>query len=416
MTRHNVEEQLRLRDRAMAASSCGITIADMSQPDMPLIYINEAFEHITGYSAAETLGRNCRFLQGEDRAQPGLLDLRASLREGRSCSVLLRNYHKDGRLFWNELITSPVFDEQGGISHFVGIQTDVTLRVRAEEQLRLKQAELEQAMADLRDTQAMLIHSEKMNALGQMVAGIAHEINNPISFVNSNLHSLRESLSMMFSAYERLEALILNDAASLADRASRIRHDADIDFLTGDLDDLMNSSLDGLGRVKRIVEALRTFSRIDEAERKVANILENVQSALVIARPMLQNRVHIRLEGLDQLDDIQCYPAQLNQVFLNLIANAAQAIDDRGVLTIRGHQTDTHVVLEFIDTGAGIRPEILDQIFNPFFTTKPVGVGTGLGLAIAYKIITDRHRGSIRVESTPGEGSNFIVTLPKELH
>lgn len=400
----------------MAASSCGITIADMSQPDMPLIYINEAFEHITGYSAAETLGRNCRFLQGEDRAQPGLLDLRASLREGRSCSVLLRNYHKDGRLFWNELITSPVFDEQGGISHFVGIQTDVTLRVRAEEQLRLKQAELEQAMADLRDTQAMLIHSEKMNALGQMVAGIAHEINNPISFVNSNLHSLRESLSMMFSAYERLEALILNDAASLADRASRIRHDADIDFLTGDLDDLMNSSLDGLGRVKRIVEALRTFSRIDEAERKVANILENVQSALVIARPMLQNRVHIRLEGLDQLDDIQCYPAQLNQVFLNLIANAAQAIDDRGVLTIRGHQTDTHVVLEFIDTGAGIRPEILDQIFNPFFTTKPVGVGTGLGLAIAYKIITDRHRGSIRVESTPGEGSNFIVTLPKELH
>lgn len=416
MTRHNVEEQLRLRDRAMAASSCGITIADMSQPDMPLIYINEAFEHITGYSAAETLGRNCRFLQGEDRAQPGLLELRASLREGRSCSVLLRNYHKDGRLFWNELITSPVFDDQGGISHFVGIQTDVTLRVRAEEQLRLKQAELEQAMADLRDTQAMLIHSEKMNALGQMVAGIAHEINNPISFVNSNLHSLRESLSMMFSAYERLEALILNDAASLADRASRIRHDADIDFLTGDLDDLMNSSLDGLGRVKRIVEALRTFSRIDEAERKVANILENVQSALVIARPMLQNRVHIRLEGLDQLDDIQCYPAQLNQVFLNLIANAAQAIDDRGVLTIRGHQTDTHVVLEFIDTGAGIRPEILDQIFNPFFTTKPVGVGTGLGLAIAYKIITDRHRGSIRVESTPGEGSNFIVTLPKELH
>lgn len=400
----------------MAASSCGITIADMSQPDMPLIYINEAFEHITGYSAAETLGRNCRFLQGEDRAQPGLLELRASLREGRSCSVLLRNYHKDGRLFWNELITSPVFDEQGGISHFVGIQTDVTLRVRAEEQLRLKQAELEHAMADLRDTQAMLIHSEKMNALGQMVAGIAHEINNPISFVNSNLHSLRESLSMMFSAYERLEALILNDAASLADRASRIRHDADIDFLTGDLDDLMNSSLDGLGRVKRIVEALRTFSRIDEAERKVANILENVQSALVIARPMLQNRVHIRLEGLDQLDDIQCYPAQLNQVFLNLIANAAQAIDERGVLTIRGHQTESHVVLEFIDTGAGIRPEILDQIFNPFFTTKPVGVGTGLGLAIAYKIITDRHRGSIRVESTPGEGSNFIVTLPKELH
>ncbi|MDI9639748.1 ATP-binding protein [Geitlerinema splendidum] len=415
MTRNSVEEALRLRDRAMAASSCGITIADMGLPDMPLIYINEAFEQITGYSTAETLGRNCRFLQGNDRAQPALTELRAALQQGRSCSVLLRNYHKDGRLFWNELFMSPVFDEASRVTHFVGIQTDVTARVNAEAELRQKKVELEKALADLRETQAMLIHSEKMNALGQMVAGIAHEINNPISFVNSNLHSLRESLTMMFDAYERLENLILSDAEHLSERMSGIRRDLDIDFITGDLDDLMNSSLDGLARVKKIVEALRTFSRVDEAERKLANLHENITSALLIARPALLNRVHVQIEGLEELEDIQCYPAELNQVFLNLILNAAQAIEDRGVLTIRGHQNETHVILEFIDTGSGIRPEIIDQIFNPFFTTKPVGEGTGLGLAISYKIVTDRHQGAIRVESTPGVGSSFILTLPKHL-
>ncbi|MDL1900289.1 PAS domain-containing protein, partial [Anaerolineae bacterium CFX9] len=276
MTRNSVEEALRLRDRAMAASSCGITIADMSLPDMPLIYINEAFEQITGYSTAETLGRNCRFLQGNDRAQPALTELRAALQQGRSCSVLLRNYHKDGHLFWNELFMSPVFDEASRVTHFVGIQTDVTARVNAEAELRQKKVELEKALADLRETQAMLIHSEKMNALGQMVAGIAHEINNPISFVNSNLHSLRESLTMMFDAYERLEHLILSDADHLSERMSGIRRELDIDFITGDLDDLMNSSLDGLARVKKIVEALRTFSRVDEAERKLANLHENI--------------------------------------------------------------------------------------------------------------------------------------------
>lgn len=409
-----VEDELRLHDRAMGASSCGITIADVRLPDIPLIYINDAFVRITGYDRGETLGRNCRFLQGEDRAQPELEVLRTALREKRDCTVTIRNYRRDGSLFWNELFIAPVFDEIGRLTHFVGIQTDVTARKRAEIALVEKQTDLERTLGELRETQAMLIHSEKMNALGQMVAGIAHEINNPLSFINSNLHSLRASLKGLFEAYNRLEALILQDADALrAQQARIIRRESDLDFLMSDVDDLLDASMQGLGRVKAIVQALRTFSRLDEAELKDADLRENIESALAIAQPSLRGRVQVVLDV--NLPAIRCYPAELNQVFLNLIMNAAQAIPEKGRLSIRGRDVGDYIELEFEDTGTGMPPDVLDKIFDPFFTTKPVGEGTGLGLAIAYKIITERHQGGIRAESTYGSGSKFIITLPKDL-
>lgn len=411
---HSVlESQLRLHDRAMAASSCGITIADFSQPDMPLIYINEAFETITGYTRGDTLGRNCRFLQRDDRHQPGLLALRDALTIGRNCTVTIRNYRQDGSLFWNELFCSPVMDAEQRLTHFVGIQTDITERKLAAEALAHKQADLEQAFSALRETQAMLVHSEKMSALGQMVAGIAHEINNPLSFVNSNLHSLRMSINGIFTAYDRLEQTILTDAAHLHGQAEGIRRTADLDFVVGDVDDLLAASLEGLGRVKKIVEALRTFSRLDEAELQFSTLQENVQSALVIARGVLGDRIDVQTE-LGDVPPIWCYAAELNQVLLNLIVNAAQAIPERGTIHIRGREAGDHVLLEVMDDGIGMKPDVARQVFNPFFTTKPPGIGTGLGLAIAYRIIVDRHHGSITVESTPGVGTIFTLLLPKE--
>lgn len=410
-----IEEELRLHDRAMAASSCGITIADARQPDMPLIYINEAFEAITGYPTAEVLGKNCRFLQGEDRSQPELDEMRAALKEGRSCRITIRNYRKDGSLFWNELFTAPVFDHDGQLTHYVGVQTDVTARKLAEEALTRKTIELERALTELRETQVLLVHSEKMNALGQMVAGVAHEINNPISFVNSNLHSFKQSVGELSGAYDALEGLILEaGSAAEQDAARHIREQAELDFLLSDVDDLLTASFEGLARVRKIVEALRTFSRLDEADLKVANLGENLRSTLLMARGELQGKVEVQLD-VDDLPDIKCYPAELNQVFLNIIINAAQAIEGKGLLTITGRELADSLELRFTDTGAGIPPDVVDKIFNPFFTTKAVGTGTGLGLSIAHKIITDRHHGSIRVESTPGAGATFIITLPKEL-
>lgn len=411
-----VAEQLKLHDRAMSASSCGITIADALHADVPLIYINEAFTRLTGYTPGETLGRNCRFLQQDDRDQPELMTLRIALHDHLDCKILIRNYRKDGTLFWNELFTSPIFDDRGRLTHFVGIQTDVTDRVNAQAELLRRKQALEKALDELRETQAMLIHSEKMNALGQMVAGVAHEINNPVSFINSNLYSLQNTMHDLTGAYNELEILL--KTSGIADQAAAsaaVRASHDLDFLIDDVDDLLKSSMGGLSRIKKIVDALRTFSHLDEAELKISDLAADIQSTLEIARLELKDRVKVVLE-LAPLPRIKCYPAELNQVFLNLIVNAAQAIEGSGTLTIRGHDEDDHVRLDFVDTGKGMSPEVMGNIFHPFYTTKPVGMGTGLGLAIAHKVITGRHRGTITVESIPGKGSTFTLRIPKDLH
>jgi len=397
----------------MGASSCGITIADVRLPDMPLIYVNDAFEAITGYSVGETMGRNCRFLQREDREQAGIARVRTALRTGEDCTVVLRNYRKDGAPFYNELYISPIRDADGLLTHFIGIQTDVTRRIRAETALEHERAELETALRELRDTQTMLVHSEKMNALGQMVAGVAHEINNPMSFVNSNLHSLRTSVADFFAAYNKLETLLGAQGVPIGEAARAIRKEADLDFLRDDIEDAIHDSLTGLSRVKHIVHALRTFSRLDEADAKESDLRENIDSTLALMRAELRDRVEVVID-FEDMQPIYCRPAELNQVFLNIILNAVQAIEGKGRLTIRARDRGDQVVIQFIDTGKGMTPDVISQVFNPFFTTKPVGQGTGLGLSIAYKIITNRHGGSITVDSTPGQGSTFTITLPKD--
>jgi two-component system, NtrC family, sensor kinase len=410
------EAQLELHQRAMDASSCGITIADASVRDLPLIYVNHAFEQITGYAASDVAGKNCRFLQQDDRFQANLTTLRDSIVNGRSCTVLLRNYRRDNSPFWNELYMSPVYNPQGQLTHFVGVQTDVTARKQAEDALFTKQATLEQTLKDLRDTQAMLIHAERMNALGQMVAGIAHEINNPLSFVNSNLHSLRGALRDIFAAYDRLEAVVTETQLSDAQRqlVSEIHRDADLDYVRADFEDLLHASVEGLARVKAIVQALRSFARLDEADYKVASLQDCVNSALMIARGELRDRVQVTV-NMDAVPEIRCYPAELNQVFLNIIVNAAQAIHENGTLTIEAHEAGAYVKVKFTDSGSGMPPDVQRNLFTPFFTTKPAGVGVGLGLAIAYKIVTEHHHGYISVESVVGQGSTFTVTLPKDL-
>ncbi len=407
----SVQAQLRLHDRALGASSCGITIADARLPDMPLIYINDSFCRITGYDHAEVVGRNCRFLQGADRAQPALRDLRAALQAGRDSTVTLRNYRRDGTPFWNELFTSPIFDDSGTLTHFIGVQTDVTARVEAQNALEHERGELERAITQLRHTQAMLIHAEKMNALGQMVAGIAHEINNPLSFITSNLHSLSRTIDDVFATYDQLETLARADLPT--EPIDALRRAADLDFVRDDTIDLLSASLEGLARVKSIVQNLRTFSRLDETELKLVSLAENISSTLLIAQGELR-QIRVTLD-VDQLPPINCYPAELNQVLLNLIVNAAQAMPAGGELAIRGENHDAEIVLTITDTGYGMTPDVQARIFEPFFTTKPVGQGTGLGLAIAYKIITDLHRGTLHVASQPGSGTTFTMQLPKDL-
>ncbi len=283
-------------------------------------------------------------------------------------------------------------------------------------QVQQKGLALTQTNQTLRETQAMLIHAEKMNALGQMVAGVAHEINNPVAFVNSNIHALKRMMTEVMTSYTDLEQIALSAGSPETKTAIATLHKrADIDFLREDLVDLVDTSLGGLTRVRKIVDGLRNFSRLDEAEYKLADLREGIESSLLIAHSAIKNRIQVEL-FMDGLPALRCRPAELNQVFLNLILNAAHAIEDKGTITITGRDTEQAIIITFHDTGSGMSPKTMQQIFNPFFTTKPVGVGTGLGLSIAYKIITTGHGGTIDVASELGCGTTFTIQLPKENH
>ncbi len=275
---------------------------------------------------------------------------------------------------------------------------------------------LEQTLAELRRTQAALIQSEKLNSLGQLVAGVAHEINNPVAFVASNIFSLKEQMQDLFSAYQSLEALLSAQGAEQTSKARELRDKADLDFLEEDSLDLLTGSLEGLSRVKNIVEDLRNFSRLDEAEQQIFDLNENVVTTLALASPEIKKQRVTVVKELAPLPKIPGYPAQFNQVVLNLVINGVQAMmeQDKRELTVRTRVEDSVVVLEIGDTGSGIPPDVRAKIFDPFFTTKPVGTGTGLGLSVVHTVITERHQGTIDVASEVGLGSVFTIKLPKE--
>jgi two-component system, NtrC family, sensor kinase len=752
---------LRLYDRALAATSCGIAIADARQPDFPLIYCNPAFEKMTGYRREEVLGRNCRFLQGQDTDRAAVEQIRAALRAGRECQVTLKNYRKDGTPFWNDLILSPVQDEWGELAYYVGIQTDITQRRQAEETQRLMQfsidraadaalylssegrllyvnqaasrllgysredllalrigdiapaysptswqkhwqqlqeqgnltletelitqqgtkifveftenflsfngqdynctfvrdisdrkraeanlrshikreklaskianrirqsfdldrvlntaarevrkvlaadrvvlyrfcttgensqpqhwkgkaivesvgegwapivgtdvrenclqansipcyqkgytraiediynadltpshiARLEQfqvratltvpifqkarlwgllivhncsearpwhkseiellkrlsvqlaiairqaalfeqleselqersrteaalrqsetqlktALHELQQTQTQLVQTEKMSSLGQLVAGVAHEINNPISFISGNLTFVSEYARALLELLQLYRQHYPQPPAAIQTKAE----DMDCDFVTQDFPKLLNSMKMGTERIEKIVQSLRNFSRLDEADRKPVDLHEGLDNTLLILQGHLKQAKHpiqiVKTYG--QIPQVECYASLLNQVFMNILVNAIDALQESGVqsqnsgeqptITIRTETIQSHsiltqecdsgmseitteqvlshpksnwVVIRIKDNGPGISEGVQPYIFDPFFTTKPVGQGTGLGLSVSYQIVVEKHKGRIECCSS-GWGTEFAIAIPVE--
>jgi signal transduction histidine kinase len=250
-----------------------------------------------------------------------------------------------------------------------------------------------------------------MASIGVLAAGVAHEINNPIGFVNSNLGTLKrytEDMLRLIDAYEARGACL-----SPADRQEidRLKKEIDAEYLREDCGSLLAESLEGLDRVKRIVKDMKEFSHVDGGGRQHANLETGIDSTLNVVWNEIKYKAEVFKE-YGQIPLVECFPSQLNQVFMNLLINAAHAIEERGRITVRTGHDEERIWIEVEDTGKGIEPVHLSRIFEPFFTTKPVGQGTGLGLSVSYGIV-QKHGGLIEVRSEPGVGTVFRVILPQ---
>ncbi len=343
-------------------------------------------------------------------------------------------HHQDGRVF--EVSSRPQYLGEQIIGRVFGFQ-DITQRTLAEAALRESRDLLEQRVqsrtADLNtvnetlqqekerqailikrleEAQNQLLQSERMASIGQLAAGVAHEINNPVGFVNSNLGSLQRYVTDMLrllSVYEKAESALPGAAIQ---EINQVKADIDVAFLREDVANLLVESLDGLKRVTRIVQDLKDFSHVDESERQWADLEAGLESTLRVVWNELKYKAEV-IKEFAGIPQVECFAFQLNQVFMNLLINASHAIEGRGTIAIRTGHDDACVWVEVQDSGRGIKPEHLSRIFEPFFTTKPVGQGTGLGLSLAYGIVK-KHDGRIEVKSELGQGTVFRVILPKK--
>jgi PAS domain S-box-containing protein len=317
-------------------------------------------------------------------------------------------------------VHTTVFPVPGNPPRVVIYANDISNYVAAETALRKEREHLAAALEhqrelnhQLEDAQNQLLQSEKMASLGQLAAGVAHELNNPIGFVHSNLGTLEGYLHDIFEIADVCEQAAVN-AASREDFASieAKKKEKDFEFIQQDVFQLMTESKDGLNRVRKIVQDLKDFSRVGETHWLLADIHAGIDSTLNIVWNELKYKCTVVKHYGSDVPSIYCLPSQLNQVFMNLLVNAAHAIEERGEITISTERCDADTIRILIsDTGHGIPPESQKRIFEPFFTTKPVGKGTGLGLSIAWGIV-GKHHGKIEVASVMGKGTTFTITLP----
>lgn len=343
----------------------------------------------------------------------------------------------DGKITWIYETATPRVRKNGSFAGLMGCGMDITSQKEAESVLARSNLQLEEEVekrtqelininqtleteknqmlllnSQLTEAQTHLLQSEKLASVGQLAAGVAHEINNPIGYINSNLTSLKnyvDDLLGLVAIYENAEAAF-TDTEHLA-RIKAFKQKIDLEYLKTDALDLLEESHEGATRVKKIVQDLKDFSHLGGADDwQWANLHAGLESTLNIVNSEIKYKAKI-IKEFGDLPEVKCLPHQLNQVFMNLLVNAAHAIENEGIITLRTGTENNHAWVEVSDTGKGIAPEHLSKIFDPFFTTKPVGQGTGLGLSVSYTIIK-KHQGEIQLTSLLGQGTTFRIVLP----
>ncbi|KWO51302.1 histidine kinase [Burkholderia territorii] len=288
--------------------------------------------------------------------------------------------------------------------------TEIDERRAAQSRLEQEKDEQRRLLRALEETHVQLLQSEKLASIGQLAAGVAHEINNPIGFISANLNTLKTWVRSLLDVIAAHDAALTQLEPATRDALTAMRGAADLDYVRDEIVTLIDESIDGALRVRRIVQDLRDFSRPGSGEWSVVDIHAGLESTLNVVHNELKYKADIVREYGD-VPQVECLPSQLNQVFMNLLVNAAHAIPVRGVITIRTSSDGEQVSIAISDTGTGMTPDVVRRIFDPFFTTKPVGQGTGLGLSVSHGIV-ERHRGAIDVTSEPGRGTTFCVRLP----
>lgn len=380
----------------MQGASEAIILA--SSANQRILEVNEQAERMTGLPRERLIGRSlAQALPVPEFADPETFD---RMRDGDHVRVSFALDGEDGRKRYCD--SSATLVTYGGHRVIQVICLDVTEREQLAAHLRVHAEELESEVATatrgLRESQAQLVHQEKMAALGKLVAGIAHEMNTPIGTINSNADTLSRSIQVV-------EGIVRGE-----DTPESIREHPKLNKVLSLLEDIARINKLACERIVGIVGSLRNFARLDEAELQVADLHEGLDSTLTLVHHELKNRITI-VKDYGEIPPVSCHPNQINQVFMNLLVNASQAIKERGKIRIETRQAGDIVEVRISDDGGGIPPDHLEKIFDPGFTTKGVGVGTGLGLSICFKIAQD-HGGSIEVESVAGEGSTFTLKLP----
>ena len=387
-----------------------------------ITYVNDKFCEISKYSRAELIGQTHRIVNSSYHSRQFFEDMWYTISSGHVWLGEIRNRAKDGKHYWVDTTIVPFLDNSGCPYQYVAIRNDITERKRAEMCLVQQADDLEQAFSDLQHTQTQLVQNEKMSSLGQLVAGVAHEINNPVSFIYGNVSPANRYALSLIDLLKLYQKYYPDPPDEIADELD----DIDFEFMTEDLLKLLASMKVGAERIRQIVVSLKTFSRKDEAEKKSVDIHQGLESTLMILahrlKPQTQRGGIEVIKNYGELPATYCYAGQLNQVFMNIVSNAIDAIDavdtvnavEQPQLTLSTYVEGDQSFIEIQDNGIGMNEIVRSQIFNPFFTTKPIGQGTGMGLSISYQIVTERHGGSLQVSSNPGEGSTFTIQIPLE--
>lgn len=339
-----------------------------------------------------------------------------------------------GKVSWIDINRIPIRDGEGNVIGLLGTLEDITDRKQSEVALRASEAQLrqqteqlQQTLLELRQTQLQLIQTEKMSSLGQLVAGVAHEINNPVNFIHGNINYAQNYAEDLMRVIELYQKHYPHPVAEIANELATI----EFDFIKQDLEMVLRSMRMGTTRIRKIVQSLRNFSRLDESEVKDVDIHDGLESTLTILQGQLKSKASLPdIQVVRRYGDIplvNCYAGQLNQVFMNILVNAIDALHDQEEKrSLAANQADPStitittehqamlgsIVIRIRDNGPGMAPKVRERIFDPFFTTKAIGKGTGLGLSISYQVVIEKHGGHLTCTSEPGQGTEFCIEIP----